>query len=73
MELTFKILSTGRPVIDANKMALQLLEERTNLFAGITNQERPLVGVRGEQKDLTRIARLLKSKLDQGKRSPVRL
>jgi hypothetical protein len=35
-------------------------QERADKFAGITNQERPLVGVRGEQKDLKRISRLLK-------------
>jgi hypothetical protein len=33
------------------------------------NQERPLVGVRGEQKDLSRVARLLKGKVDKLQRS----
>ena len=59
-----------RPVIDANKMALRLLEERVDVYAGMKNQERPLVGVRGEQKDLTRVARLLKCKLDKGRQEP---
>ena len=54
---------------------------RAYVYAGISNQERPVVtnythsitnsrwaaGVRGEQKDLTRVARLLKSKWEHRK------
>jgi hypothetical protein len=38
---------SGRPVIDANKMALRLLEERADVYTGMRNMERPVVGVRG--------------------------
>ena len=51
-------------------MALRLLEERVDVYAGMKNQERPLVGVRGEQKDLTRVARLLKCKWDKARQEP---
>ena len=33
-------------------------QDRADKYAGITNEERPLVGVRGEQKDLKRVVRL---------------
>lgn len=53
---------SGRPTIDANKHALAVLDEEANSFAGITNEERPLIGVRGQSKDLSRIAGLVQEK-----------
>mmetsp|Transcript_48153 Transcript_48153/g.151067 ORF Transcript_48153/g.151067 Transcript_48153/m.151067 type:complete len:619 (+) Transcript_48153:254-2110(+) len=53
---------SGRPVVDANKLALQLLDISANKHAGIVQEERPLVGVRGQQKDMARIAKLISKK-----------
>lgn len=41
-------------------------QDRADKYAGITNEERPLVGVRGEQKDLKRVVRLMKRCGDGG-------
>lgn len=42
-------------------------QDRADKYAGITNEERPLVGVRGEQKDLKRVVRLMKRCGDVGR------
>jgi len=45
---------SGRPVVDANKYALQVLDRTACKHLGIQNQERPLIGVRGQRKDMGR-------------------
>mmetsp|Transcript_89851 Transcript_89851/g.240075 ORF Transcript_89851/g.240075 Transcript_89851/m.240075 type:complete len:629 (+) Transcript_89851:97-1983(+) len=53
---------SGKPVVDANKYALQVLDECANQHAGIVSQERPIIGVRGQRKDLGRVAKLIQAK-----------
>jgi len=50
---------SGRPVKDANKYALLLLSNCTDAYAGFQCQSRPVVGVRGQQKDLKRITKMI--------------
>ena len=45
---------SGRPVVDANKYALQVLDRTACKHLGIQNQDRPLIGVRGQRKDMGR-------------------
>jgi len=53
---------SGRQMMDANKVALRLLEDAANRYTGMVAEERPLIGVRGEQKDMSRIAKLIAAK-----------
>ena len=50
---------SGRPVVDANKYALQLLDHTASKHLGIQNQDRPLIGVRGQKKDMVLNSRVL--------------
>lgn len=45
---------SGKQVVDANKYALQVLDRTACKHLGIQNQERPLIGVRGQRKDMGR-------------------
>jgi len=45
---------SGKPVVDANKYALQVLDRTACKHLGIQNQERALIGVRGQRKDMGR-------------------
>ena len=56
---------SGRPVVDANKYALQVLDRTACKHLGIQNQERPLIGVRGQRKDMSRVAKLIKKKRER--------
>jgi len=53
---------SGKQVIDANKYALQVLDEVASKHAGLKNVERPIIGVRGKRKDLGRIVDVLQKK-----------
>jgi len=53
---------SGKQVIDANKYALQVLDEVASKHAGLKNVERPIIGVRGKRKDLGRIVDILQKK-----------
>jgi len=53
---------SGKPVVDANKYALQVLDRTACKHLGIQNQERALIGVRGQRKDMGRVAKLIKDK-----------
>lgn len=53
---------SGLPVIDANKYSLLILDEVANKHAGIQNEERPIIGVRGKRKDLARVVKLIQNK-----------
>jgi len=53
---------SGKQVVDANKYALQVLDEIASKHAGLQNQERPIIGVRGKRKDLGRIVEILQRK-----------
>jgi len=53
---------SGKKVVDANKYALRVLDAAACDFLGIRNQERPIIGVRGQRKDLARVAKLIKEK-----------
>jgi len=56
---------SGRQVVDANKYALQALDAIACKHLNIKNEERPIIGVRGQRKDLKRVAKLIKDKRDQ--------
>lgn len=56
---------SGRPVVDANKYALQVLDRTACKHLGIQNQERPLIGVRGQRKDMGRVAKLIRKKRER--------
>jgi len=56
---------SGRPVVDANKYALQVLDRTACKHLGIQNQERPLIGVRGQRKDMARVSKLLKKRRER--------
>jgi len=56
---------SGRPVVDANKYALQVLDRTACKHLGIQNQERPLIGVRGQRKDMGRVSKLLKKRRER--------
>lgn len=56
---------SGKPVVDANKYALQVLDRTACKHLGIQNQERALIGVRGQRKDMGRVAKLIKEKREQ--------
>ena len=58
---------SGRQTIDANKRALAVLDEEANRHLGIQNEERPVIGVRGQSKDLSRIAGLIQEKRRKGR------
>ena len=45
---------SGKQVVDANKYALQVLDRTACKHLGIQHQERPLIGVRGQRKDMGR-------------------
>jgi hypothetical protein len=52
---------SGKQVVDANKYALQVLDECANAHAGMEAEERPIIGVRGQRKDLARVAKLIQN------------
>ena len=56
---------SGRPVVDANKYALQVLDRTACKHLGIQNQERPLIGVRGQRKDMARVVKLIKKRRER--------
>jgi len=62
---------SGRKVVDANKLALQVLDREACRYLGIQEQERPLIGVRGQRKDLGRVAKLIREKLGPEDPPPV--
>ncbi len=41
---------------------IQVLDECASKHAGILNQERPIIGVRGKRKDMGRVVKLIKEK-----------
>jgi hypothetical protein len=56
---------SGKQVVDANKYALQVLDRTACKHLGIQNQERPLIGVRGQRKDMGRVAKLIRRKREK--------